>query len=74
MEQEQKFERFNVLVSKDFELKDSGERRTSWHKVGRAWKSKNGSSLNFELFLIPNQRFVISFETEKFTDQPNKNR
>ena len=74
LQKDQKFESFNVLVSKEFEIKESGERKTSWHKVGRAWKSKNGSSLNFELFLIPNQRFVISLETEKFSDQPKQTR
>ena len=55
---------FDVIVAKEYEVKQNGiaERRTAWNKVGRAWTSKSTESLSFELFLIPNQRYVIQLK------------
>lgn len=55
---------FDVVVAKEYELKNSGmvTRKTAWNKVGRAWVSKSSEALNFELFLLPNQRYVIQLQ------------
>ncbi len=52
---------FDVLVAKEYEIKQNGsvEKRTAWNKIGRAWVSRSNESLSFELYLIPNQRYVI---------------
>lgn len=67
-----KKESFDILIARDFETAAAGasEKRTTWHKVGRAWKTKSGSSLSIELFLLPNQRLVIPMEKEALGDQP----
>jgi len=66
-----KKEFFDVLIAREFETGISGspEKRTTWHKVGRAWKAKSGNSLSIELFLLPNQRLVIPMEKEALSDQ-----
>lgn len=55
---------YDVLVAKEYETKQSGrvEKRTAWNRVGRAWASKSGESLSFELYLIPNQRYVVQLK------------
>jgi hypothetical protein len=65
-----KKEFFDVLIAREFETGTVGasEKRTTWHKVGRAWKTKSGSSLSIELFLLPNQRLVIPMEREALSD------
>jgi len=52
---------YEVLVAKEYEVQQEGRsvKRTAWNRVGRAWKSRSTDALNFELFLIPNQRYVI---------------
>lgn len=52
---------FDIIVAKEYETRQSGtpERKTAWNKIGRAWQSKQGNSLSFELFLFPGQRYVI---------------
>lgn len=52
---------YEVLVAKEYEILQEGRlmKRTAWNCVGRAWKSRTTDSLNLELFLIPNQRYVI---------------
>jgi hypothetical protein len=52
---------FDVLVAKEYLSKqnDVVEPRTAWNKIGRAWMSKSNESMSFELFLMPNQRYVI---------------
>jgi len=61
---------FDVIVAKEYETKTNGtvEKKTAWNQVGRAWTSKTSDSLCFELFLIPNQRYVIQLK-EKLKPQ-----
>lgn len=67
-----KKEFFDILIAREFETATTGtsEKRTTWHKVGKAWRTKSGSSLSIELFLLPNQRLVIPLEKEAPGDQP----
>ena len=53
---------FDVVVAKEFETNQRGqrERRTVWNKVGRAWPSKSNESISFELFFLPNVRYVLN--------------
>lgn len=55
---------YEVLVAKEYEIQQDGKlvRKTAWNRVGRAWKSRSTDTLNFELFLIPNLRYVIPFK------------
>jgi hypothetical protein len=57
---------FDILVAKEFETRQGGqlERRTVWNKVGQAWPAKSPGSFNFELFLMPGQRYFISMREE----------
>ncbi|MDZ4083315.1 MAG: hypothetical protein U1E10_10285 [Bdellovibrionales bacterium] len=69
--QKAKKETFDILIAKGFEttgVSGASEKRTTWHKVGKAWKTKSGSSLSLELFLLPNQRLVIPMEKEALSD------
>lgn len=52
---------FDIVVAKEYETKQNGvpEKRTAWNRVGRAWTSKSGESLSFELYMLPSQRYVI---------------
>ncbi len=52
---------FDVIVAKEYESVQGGAReiKTAWNRVGRAWHSRSGDSLCFELYLIPNQRYVV---------------
>ena len=52
---------FDILVAKEFETKQDGQtvKRTVWNRVGHAWPSKSFESLSFELYLLPNVRYVI---------------
>jgi hypothetical protein len=58
---------FDIFVAKDFETIQNGtpEKRTIWNKVGRAWPSKSAESLSFELYLLPNLRYVIQLKERK---------
>ena len=60
----------DILVAKEFETRQNGqiERRTVWNKVGQAWGSKSPGSFNFELFLIPGQRYFINIRNEDFQE------
>ncbi len=53
---------YDVVVAKEYEIIQDGRpvKRTAWNRVGRAWRSKSSDAISFELFLIPNQRYVIS--------------
>jgi hypothetical protein len=55
---------FDILVAKEYETKQNGtlEKKTAWNRVGRAWSSKSGSSMSFEMFMFPGQRYVVQFE------------
>jgi hypothetical protein len=67
----QKF--FDVVVAKEYETNQSGrmEKRTAWNKVGRAWPSKSGESVSFELFLLPNLRYVVHLR-DRNQEQPQR--
>ena len=58
---------FDILVAKEYETKQNGtvEKRTAWNRVGRAWASKSGGSLSFELFILPSQRYVIQLQNNQ---------
>jgi hypothetical protein len=63
---------FDVVVAKEYEVKMSGAptRKTAWNRVGRAWISRAGDSLSFELYLIPNQRYVINLKDRRPEQEP----
>mgnify|MGYP001588257705 CR=1 FL=1 len=54
---------FDVIVAKEYETRQNGvaQKKTAWNKVGRAWAAKSAEAMNFELYLFPNQRYVIQF-------------
>jgi hypothetical protein len=58
---------FDVIVAKEYETKQNGtvEKKIAWNRVGRAWTSKSGSSLSFELYMLPSQRYVIQLENNQ---------
>jgi hypothetical protein len=58
---------FDILVAKEYLIKqnDTVEPRTAWNKIGRAWMSRSNESMSFELFLIPNQRYVIQLSDRR---------
>lgn len=47
------------------------ETKTKWNRVGRAWRGKTGDSINFELFLMPGNRYVIKTEERSNFDSQN---
>jgi hypothetical protein len=55
---------FDIIVAKEYETKQNGtpEKKTAWNRVGRAWQSKAGTSLSFELYMLPSQRYVIQLQ------------
>lgn len=59
---------FDVLVAKEYEV--AGVKKTQWNRVGRAWPSKSGESLSFELFILPNQRYVVQLAERKTEQKP----
>ena len=53
---------FDIIVAKEYETKsETGVpiKKTAWNRVGRAWPSKSAESLSFELYMLPQQRYVI---------------
>ena len=62
----------DVVVAKQYETRTNGQAdiKTAWNRIGRAWLSHSGTALNFELFLIPNQRYVINFGSLKDEASP----
>ena len=58
---------YDILVAKEYETKQNGmpEKKTAWNRVGRAWASKSGSSLSFELYMLPSQRYVIQLQSNE---------
>ncbi|OQW47461.1 MAG: hypothetical protein A4S09_15175 [Proteobacteria bacterium SG_bin7] len=65
---------FDILVAKKYKSKVTGqpEKRTKWNRVGRAWLTKSGESLSFELFILPNVCYLIQSRNKK-PDQENNN-
>ena len=61
----QKF--FDVIVAKEYETNVNGnqEKKTAWNRIGRAWPSRSGESISFELFMHPNQRYVVQMKDRK---------
>ena len=58
---------YDILVAKEYEAKqgETYEKRTAWNRVGRAWTSKSGGSLSFELYMLPSQRYVIQLQNSQ---------
>ena len=63
---------FDVIVAKEYVVKNNGrdEKKTAWNKVGRAWLSQSGESLSFEMFMLPNQRYVIQMKDKEIEPRP----
>lgn len=63
----QKF--FDVIVAKEYETRQDGQiiKKTAWNRVGRAWPSKSYESISFELYLFPNQRYVVQLKDRETT-------
>ncbi len=61
---------YDVLVAKEYETKQDGiaVKKTAWNRIGRAWASKSGESLSFEIYMFPNQRYVVQLK-DKNNDQ-----
>lgn len=55
---------FDVIVAKEYETQQNGTaaKKTAWNRVGRAWVSKSGGAMNFELYMLPSQRYVIQLQ------------
>lgn len=64
---------FDVIVAKEYETTVNGqqEKKTAWNRIGRAWPSKSGESLSFELFVLPNQRYVVQMGERKSEQKVN---
>lgn len=62
---------YDVIVAKEYTTRQNGkeEKKTAWNKVGRAWASQTGESLSFELFMFPNQRYVVQLKDKNQQDQ-----
>ncbi len=58
---------FDIIVAKEYEINQGGrlEKKTAWNRVGRAWQSKSGTSLSFELYMLPSQRYVIQLQNNQ---------
>ncbi len=58
---------YDIVVAKEYETKQNGtlEKKTAWNRVGRAWTSKAGGSLSFELYMLPSQRYVIQLQNSQ---------
>ncbi len=65
---------YDVIVAKDYVVKNNGvdEKRTAWNKVCRAWTSQTGESLSFEMFFLPNQKYVIQLKPKETTEPKDK--
>ena len=65
---------FDVVVAKEYETNQGGriEKRTAWNRVGRAWPSKSGESVSFELFLLPNLRYVVHLHDRNQEQTPKE--
>lgn len=65
---------YDVIVAKEYTAKNNGkeEKKTAWNKIGRAWMSQSGESLSFELFVLPNQRYVIQLKDRDNEQVKNK--
>lgn len=61
---------YDVIVAKEYISRQNGkeEKKTAWNKIGRAWASQSGDSLSFELFMLPNQRYVVQLK-DKYQQQ-----
>ncbi len=61
---------FDITVAKEYTVKNNGktESRTAWNKVGRAWLSQSGENLTFEMYHLPNQKYVVQLGIKSTTD------
>ncbi len=65
---------YDIIIPKTYDIPNKGtiEKRTIWNRVGRAWNAKTGDALRFELFLFPNQPFLINFKERPSSSTPPK--
>lgn len=65
---------FDIIVAKEYETKHDGQviKKTAWNRVGRAWPSKSYESLSFELYMFPNQRYVIQLKDRENTQNKSE--
>ncbi len=61
---------FDITVAKEYTVKNNGkmEIRTAWNKVGRAWLSQSGENLTFEMYHLPNQKYVVQLGIKSTTE------
>lgn len=61
---------FDITVAKEYTVKNNGkiETRTAWNKVGRAWLSQSGENLTFEMYHLPNQKYVVQLGIKSTTE------
>lgn len=61
---------FDITVAKEYTVKNNGktEARTAWNKVGRAWLSQSGENLTFEMYHLPNQKYVVQLGIKSTTE------
>lgn len=54
----------DIVVAKKYEVEQDGQPvvRTGWNRIGRAWKSRTTDSINFELYMFPNQLYTIALQ------------
>ena len=69
---------FDITVAKEYTVKNNGkmETRTAWNKVGRAWLSQSGENLTFEMYHLPNQKYVVQLGIKSTTEaktEPSQN-
>lgn len=66
---------YDVIVPKKYDSDRDGVpvQKTAWNRVGRAWKTRAGDSMLLELYLMPNQTYLISFK-ERPTAPPEPSR
>lgn len=64
---------YDVIVAKEYMAKTENgeEKRTAWNKIGRAWLSQSGESLSFEMFMLPNQRYVVQLKQKEQEQKQN---
>jgi len=66
---------FDIIVAKEYETRQDGHviKKTAWNRVGRAWPSKSGESLSFELYMLPQQRYVVQLKERPPIEKKSEN-
>lgn len=65
---------YDITVAKDYVTKVDGieTKKTAWNKVGRAWLSMSGENLTFEMFHLPNTRYVVQLKVKSTLEAEKK--